>query len=204
MNSQAQNPPFWKDIQTFKNQDSIAKPLQYKTLFIGSSSFTYWENLNQDLPEYAPLNRAFGGSTLEDVIRYKDVVIDSYHPERIIIYCGENDIASSDTITAQMVFERFKLLHQHIRTKFPKVKIYYISIKPSPSRWRMKDRIIAANALIKKFCKHQKNTDFITVWNQMLLNSRPNGTIFKADSLHMNSEGYKIWIQEIRKNIPVK
>ncbi len=203
-NNQAQNPPFWNDIQEFKKQDSIAKPFQYKTLFIGSSSFTYWKNLSQDLPEYAPLNRAFGGSTLADVIRYQDVVIDRYNPERIVIYCGENDIASSDTITAQTVFDRFKLLHQHIRTKFPKVKIYYISIKPSPSRWRMKDRIIAANALIKKFCTHQKNTDFITVWNQMLLNSRPNGAIFKADSLHMNPKGYEIWIKEIRRKIPVK
>lgn len=200
----AQNPPFWKDIQIFKKQDSIAMQSQYKTLFIGSSSFTYWNTLNQDLSEFAPLNRAFGGSTLADVIRYKDVVIDRYNPERIVIYCGENDIASSDTITAQIVFDRFKLLHQHIRTKFPKVKIYYISIKPSPSRWRMKDRILAANAFIKKFCKHQKNTDFITVWNQMLLNSRPNGTIFKADSLHMNTKGYEIWIKEIRRKIPVK
>lgn len=200
----AQNPPFWNDIQEFKKQDSIAMPSQYKTLFIGSSSFTYWKTLHQDLPEFAPLNRAFGGSTLADLIRYKDVIIDRYHPQRIIIYCGENDIASSDTITAQIVFDRFKVLHQHIRSKFPKVKIFYISIKPSPSRWRMKDRILAANVLIKKFCKHQKNTTFITVWDEMLVNSRPNGAIFKADSLHMNSKGYEIWIKEIRRKIPVQ
>lgn len=200
----AQKLPYWNDIQAFKKQDSIAMPSHYKTLFIGSSSFTYWKTLDQDLPEYAPLNRAFGGSTLPDVIRYQNVVIDSYNPERIVIYCGENDIASSDTVTSKMVLERFKLLHQHIREKFPKIKLYYISLKPCPLRWKMKDRMIDANKQIKKFCKTQKCTNFISIWNQMLLHSKPNPAIFKADSLHMNEKGYKIWIKEIRKKIAVK
>ena len=74
--------PFWKEVQAFKKQDSIAMPLHYKTLFIGSSSFTKWKTLEQDLPEYAPLNRAFGGSTLLDVIRYRKDVFEKYNPEK--------------------------------------------------------------------------------------------------------------------------
>jgi len=107
VNVSAQNPPFWNDIQAFKKQDSIAMPTNYKTLFIGSSSLTNWLTLEQDLAEYAPLNRAFGGSTLLDVIRYRKDVIEKYNPARIVIYCGENDIASSDTISGKTVFERF-------------------------------------------------------------------------------------------------
>ncbi|HSN48953.1 MAG TPA: hypothetical protein VLR29_09345, partial [Flavobacterium sp.] len=42
---EAQNPPFWQDIQAFKMQDNIAMPANYKTLFIGSSSFTNWKTL---------------------------------------------------------------------------------------------------------------------------------------------------------------
>ena len=52
----------------------------------------------------------------------------------MVIYCGENDFAGSDTVTAQLVFARFKQLFSIIRDQYPKVKITYISMKPSPSR----------------------------------------------------------------------
>lgn len=198
---EAQNPPFWKDVQAFKKQDSIAMPIHYKTLFIGSSSFTLWKTLEQDLPEYAPLNRAFGGSTLLDVIRFRKDIIDKYKPERIVIYCGENDVASSDTVTAKVVFDRFKVLYQHIREKFPKIDVYFVSLKPSPSRWSMRERMMDANAQIEGFCKKQKHTYFISIWKQMLENSKPIPSIFKEDSLHMNAMGYEIWMKEIRKKI---
>ena len=48
VNVSAQNPPFWNDIQAFKKQDSIAMPVHYKTLFIGSSSFTKWITLEHE------------------------------------------------------------------------------------------------------------------------------------------------------------
>jgi lysophospholipase L1-like esterase len=176
-------------------------PADYKTLFIGSFSFTNWKTLEKDLPEYASLNRAFGGSTLLDVIRYREDVINKYNPERIVIYCGENDIASSEAVTGKIVLDRFKVLHQHIREKFPKTKIYYVSIKPCPLRWNMRDRMMEANTQIRRFCKKQKHTYFISIWNQMLENSKPNPSLFLEDNLHMNSKGYEIWIKEIRKII---
>lgn len=201
VNVSAQNPPFWNDIQAFRKQDSIAMPTHYKTLFIGSSSFTMWKTLEQDLPEYAPLNRAFGMSTLLDVIRYRAAIIEKYNPGKIVIYCGENDIASSDAVTGKIVLERFRLLYQHIRKKFPAIDIYYISLKPCPLRWEMRKRMLDANYRIANFCKKQKHTYFISIWNQMLKNSKPNPSLFIEDSLHMNKKGYEIWIKEIRKKI---
>jgi lysophospholipase L1-like esterase len=198
---EAQNPPFWNDIQAFKKQDSIAMPTNYKTLFIGSSSFTKWKTLEQDLPEYAPLNRAFGGSTLLDLIRYREDVINKYNPEIIVIYCGENDVASSDSVTGKVILERFKVLYQHIRGKFPKIDIYYVSLKPCPLRWGIRQRMIDGNTQIEEFCKKQKQMYFISIWDQMLENSEPISSIFMEDRLHMNAKGYEIWIKEIRKKI---
>lgn len=203
INVSAQNPPFRNDIQAFKKKDSIAMPVNYKTLFIGSSSFTKWVTLEQDLAEYAPLNRAFGGSTLLDVIRYRKDVIEKYNPERIVIYCGENDIASSDTISGKTVLDRFQVLHQHIREKFPTTAIYFISLKPCPLRWSMSQRMLDANYRIADFCKNQKHTYFISIWNQMLTNSKPNPSLFIEDSLHMNSKGYDIWMKKIRKKVKI-
>ena len=147
-----------------KSRTTSRCPQIIKTLFIGSSSFTNWKILEKDLPEYEPLNRAFGGSTLLHVIRYREEVINKYNPESIVIYCGENDIAASETVTGKMVFERFKVLYHHIREKFPKIKIYYVSIKPCPLRWNMRDRMMEANTQIRRFCKKQKTYLFLSVF----------------------------------------
>lgn len=200
-NISAQNLPYWNDVQAFKKQDSIEMPTHYNTLFIGSSSFTKWKTLREDLPEYTPLNRGFGGSTLVDLIRYQKDVIDKYSPEKIVIYCGENDVATSESITGKIVLDRFKSLYQHIREKFPQIPVYYISLKPSPLRWDMRERMMDANKQIEAYCKNQKNTYFISIWKQMLVNKKPNPSIFIEDSLHMNHKGYEIWMKEIRKKV---
>ena len=68
-------PAFWNDIQNFKRQDSTSLPPKNAILFIGSSSFTKWTDVQNYFPDYAIINRGFGGSTLLDQIRYeKDII----------------------------------------------------------------------------------------------------------------------------------
>src|ERR1700744_1074224 len=128
---------FKADIQHFKTQDSLNPPAQHSILFEGSSSFTKWRDVQDYFPDYPIINRGFGGSTLPDVIHYESDIIFPYDPKQIVIYCGENDIAASDTVTGEMVYERFKTLFTDIRNQFPKCPIIYISMKPSPLRWKM-------------------------------------------------------------------
>ena len=186
--------PFINDIRAFKKQDSISFPPKDAILFVGSSSFTKWKDVQNYFPGYTIINRGFGGSVLSDVIRYESDIIFPYQPKQIVIYCGENDVASSDTITGKIVLERFKQLFNDIRVQFPKTTITFISLKPSPLRWQIKERIIETNALIKKYLKKKKNTSFINIWNSMLTAAgTPMPDIFIEDRLHMNAKGYAIW-----------
>jgi lysophospholipase L1-like esterase len=192
----AQNgkPPFWGDIQNFRKQDSVQAPPSHPILFVGSSSFTRWTDVQNYFPGYTILNRGFGGSTLADVLRFEEDVIFKYDPKQIVIYCGENDIASSDTITATTVFNRFQKLFSEIRAVYPTVPVVYVSLKPSPSRWHLKEKAIAVNTLIENYLKGQKNAQFVSVWNEMLgKNGRPKQELFGEDNLHMNAQGYAIW-----------
>jgi lysophospholipase L1-like esterase len=187
-------PPFRKEIDAFKKKDSAQMPAPNSILFVGSSSFTKWTDVQDYFPGYPILNRGFGGSSLPDLIRYADEVIYPYKPKQIVIYCGENDIAASDTVTAQLVLQRFKQLFGMIRANLGKIPVAFISIKPSPSRWKFEPVIVEANKLIKTFLKKQSKTKFINVHKAML---NPDGSvmedIFIADQLHMNAKGYKIW-----------
>ena len=190
-------PLFWNDIQNFKKQDSVSFPPRNAILLIGSSSFTKWTDVQDYFPGYTIVNRGFGGSTLLDEIFYVNDIVFPYQPKQIIIYCGENDLASSDTVSAAMVLDRFKQLFQMIRDKTD-APISYISMKPSPSRRHLFTKMREGNQLIKDFLATQKNTAFIDVHQKMLnTTGEPFPEIFVDDSLHMNAKGYAIWKKEM-------
>jgi lysophospholipase L1-like esterase len=195
----AQTPPFYDDIQAFKKNDSISFPPRHVILFVGSSSFTNWTDVQDYFPKYKIINRGFGGSTLQDVIRYTADVIDPYHPKQILIYCGENDLASSDTVTAAMVLMRFKKLFTIIRQHHPSTPVAFVSLKPSPSRKHLWTKMIRSNQLIKNYLSTKKRTAFIDVYHKMF---NKDGTvmqdIFIEDNLHMNAKGYAIWQKAIQ------
>jgi lysophospholipase L1-like esterase len=58
----------------------------------------------------------------------------------------------------------------------------------------MRERMMEGNKLIRDFLAKQKGTKYINIWNAMLgTDGKPIGTLFVADSLHMNKRGYAIW-----------
>lgn len=194
LNTDVSAQPFANEIAVFKKQDSISMPPTNAILFVGSSSFRIWKDVQTAFPNHVIINRGFGGSALPDVIRYEQDIIFPYAPKQIVIYCGENDIAAADSVTAQMVLERFKTLFTDIRMKLPDVPVLFVSIKPSPSRWQMRDRMIKGNDIIRKYLKKQKHTKYISVWKAMLApDGEPIKDIFLGDNLHMNAKGYAIW-----------
>lgn len=195
----AQAQPFAKEVAAFQQQDSLAFPAKQQILLIGSSSFTLWKDVQQYFPEYPILNRAFGGSTLADVWRYRQQIIAPYQPRQIIVYCGENDFAASDTVTVSTVVNRFTQLFAYIRSVYPKVPVAYVSMKPSPSRRHLLAKYQAANTAIQQWLATQKRTAFIDVYQPMIQsNGEPLPHIFLKDSLHMNAQGYAIWQQYMK------
>jgi lysophospholipase L1-like esterase len=173
-------------------------PPLHAILFVGSSSFTKWTDVQNYFPQYPIINRGFGGSTLLDVMMYADVVILPYQPKQIVIYCGENDLAYSDTVSAKTVANRFIGLFDIIRHVWEDVPVDFISIKPSPSRAKLMPKMVETNKLVESFLKTKKNTAFIDVYHKMLdTNGKPIAEIFGPDSLHMNANGYSIWQKAI-------
>ncbi|HRI21968.1 MAG TPA: SGNH/GDSL hydrolase family protein [Panacibacter sp.] len=197
--AQDQHPAFWDEIQAFKKQDKIKPPPKNAILFVGSSSFRMWTDVQEAFPGYTIINRGFGGSSLPDVIRYMDDIIIPYKPKQIVIYCGDNDLAANDTVTAQTVADRFKTLITGIRKKLGNVPVAYVSIKPSPSRAMLIPKAMMANQLIENYLKHKNKTAFIDVYHAMVTpDNKPMPDIFKEDNLHMNAKGYAIWQKVIQ------
>ncbi len=194
----AQHPAFWKEIENFKHQDSVSTPPKNAILFVGSSSFRMWSGLQKDFPNHIIINRGFGGSSFPDVIRYADDVIFPYQPRQIVIYCGDNDLASSDSITTKIVFDRFVKLFEMIRKKNEKTNVAFVSIKPSPSRQKLIPKVIEANKMIEAYLKTKNNASFINVYDLMIdAQGQPLKELFREDMLHMKPNGYAIWKKAI-------
>ena len=143
--------PFADEIQHFKKKDSLHYPETGPILFVGSSSFRIWTSLQEDFPGYPIINRGFGGSTYPDLVRYINEIIFPYHPKQVVIYCGDNDLASSPSITADSVVNRFIQYFNLIRAKLPDADILFVSIKPSPSRAALMPSVEKANTMIRDF-----------------------------------------------------
>lgn len=182
------------EIAAFKKKDSVAPAPKNAVLFAGSSTFRKWTTMENDFPGHTIINRGFGGAVFPDIIHFANDIILPYQPKQILIYCGDNDLASSDTVTPEVVLRRFKTLFSIIRTGLPDAQIAFVSIKPSPSRARLMPNIVRSNKLIRKFLKRKKNTKFINTYDAMLgSDGQPMPDIFIEDRLHMNAKGYAIW-----------
>ncbi len=188
---------YQKEIDEFKKQDSENAPPRKAVLFVGSSSFRMWKDVQSAFPDTKIINRGFGGSTLADVITHIDNVIFAYEPKQIVIYCGENDIASGET--PQTVLDRFDKLFTAIREKMPRVPVAFVSMKPSPSREKYREDIIRGNSLIREYLAGKKNTVYVDVYSRMLDDTgKPKSDIFLDDDLHMNAKGYAIWTDALK------
>lgn len=193
-----QAPPFLKEIEAFRKADALNLPPKNAIVFVGSSSFRGWTNIQSYFPGYTIINRGFGGSTLPDAIRYAQDIIIPYQPKQVVIYCGENDF-TADGVTAEIVYDRFTTLFEIIRKDLPKAHVLFVSFKPSPSRLKFMPEMVKANAMIKGYLKNYRRTDYVDVYSKMLLaDGTPMPDIFKADKLHMTEAGYAIWQKEIK------
>lgn len=192
-------PAFWNDIEHFKEINKENPPPKNAILLLGSSSFTMWKDVADYFPGKQIINRGFGGSSLNDLNFYSDELLKPYAPKQIIIYCGENDFASDESLTARQVFNRYKHFYAEIRKLHPTIQVDYISIKLSPSREKLWPKFIAANLLIKKFMDKKKNAAYIDITKAMHdENGRIRKDLFLEDMLHMKPNGYEIWAKEMK------
>jgi hypothetical protein len=194
--------PFANEIREFEHQDSLAFPKPGGILFIGSSSIRLWTDLKQRFPNAPITRRGVGGCELSQLVKYyTPYILFPYHPRKIFIYAGENDIAAGET--ADSVFANFKLLWSMIHTQLPEARIYYLSIKPSPSRIKRLPVMLKANELVKNYLAGRPKSRYIDVASVVYKQgtSMPDSSLFKADYLHLNSKGYDRWQAVLKKYV---
>lgn len=191
-----------KDIAAFEQLDRTENYSNDAILFTGSSSIRMWETLKKDMAPYPVIQRGFGGSKLSDFVVYADRIV-SPHPCRAIVIFIANDITGSDKDkTPEEVASLFKTALKIIRKSHPSTPVFWISVTPTPSRWKAWPQIKDASSRIKAICEKQNNTYYITTDFAFLgEDGQPIKKYFRQDMLHLNSEGYQVWNSVIKKEL---
>lgn len=185
-----------KDIQRFSDADKQQFPQEKSILFVGSSSFTLWDTLQESFPNHRIINRGFGGSMLADVLYFAEQIVFPYKPAQIVLYEGDNDIVGG--MSAEAFMEDVKAFVRLVEIRLPGVPVLLLSPKNSPSRDNFSSEYNKAAALLFDFARTKTHVQFVDV-STLLRDARGNfiKEYFKSDMLHLNEKGYAVWTHQL-------
>ncbi len=170
-------------------------------LFVGSSSMRMWRNIKDDLAPLKIIHRGFGGSTMKDVVKFKNFFA-RYKAANIVVYEGDNDLNTSNLEKVDEFLANCHAFVDYIHQSQPDTMIYFLSPKPSISRWKHRATYEKARVALQELAGNKPNVRYIDIATPML---GPDGTpkkdIFLGDKLHLNLKGYEIWTEVMRKEL---
>lgn len=187
---------FEEEVQTFEEFDSKNSFPEDAILFVGSSSIRLWETADA-FPDFPVINRGFGGSHFSDLLYYYDTLVLPYDPSVIVLYEGDNDVASDKT--NDQIFEDYLELTDQWMEDFPNAKLVFVPIKPSSSRWEYWPQMKKLNERIKDHINQNGQFYYVDMASPILgSDGKPNDSLFLDDLLHLNEDGYAKWNATIR------
>ncbi|WP_321473898.1 GDSL-type esterase/lipase family protein [uncultured Paludibaculum sp.] len=185
------------EVQVLEQAGALRSSSGHPVVFYGSSSLRLWDSLAADLGHPDTLNMAFGGSTLAACVHFFDRLITPLSPLSLVVYAGDNDLG--DGRKPEEVLESFLHLAGKVRRLSDGMPFGFISIKPSPSRVDILDRIRLTNSWIRSEIDRTSGAYMIDVFEPMLdSKGRPRPELFQADGLHMSRAGYLLWLEVLK------
>ena len=181
------------DINRYQKENKRLKDLSCDVLFLGSSSINLWDTIYEDFAPLKLIRRSYGGATLRDMIYNYNTIAKGYTPKSILLYV-ENDLGNhKEGVNAVKCFDLFRIFIDKLKKDYPNTPLIVVSLKPSQHKAdQLKDQLLV-NALLEENATAQGYTyvDITKVMYDEAGNLRTD--IFKADNLHMNAAGYKLW-----------
>src|SRR5206468_262269 len=103
---------------------------------------------------------------LADSVHFAPRIVLKYKPRVVVLYAGDNDIAAGKTPVR--VASDFRAFVRTVRKELSETKIVFLSIKPSPCRWHLVEKMRKANALIEGQCTQEKGVVYVDTGRGML------------------------------------
>ena len=190
---------FEREIAVLNRRIHQKKNKKDLLVFYGSSTIRLWKNIDRDFPIWNTLNLGFGGAFIHSLSDYFETLFHDLEPTAIVLYLGGNDLTLG--YSAKKITEEILIFFKKINTKFPKTKIYNLSIKPSLEREHELTKIMEINTCLKKKSTHLPYLFQIDFYHQMIHDNRIRKELFLQDGLHLNLYGYKVLKHAIEEQL---
>eukprot|EP00588_Corethron_pennatum_P011172 CAMPEP_0194277410 /NCGR_PEP_ID=MMETSP0169-20130528/9748_1 /TAXON_ID=218684 /ORGANISM="Corethron pennatum, Strain L29A3" /LENGTH=338 /DNA_ID=CAMNT_0039021381 /DNA_START=47 /DNA_END=1064 /DNA_ORIENTATION=+ len=166
------------------------------TLFVGDSDIDYWLDVESQMTaeRLRPvLNVGYAGYTCKNVLSEADEIIAAFQPERVVLVCGENDLAGGTSVSK--TFE----LYSDVVAKYVAsgARVFSFSTKPEPDSTNLLEDYEALDALIRPLAAQLAGSlTFIDSYAGFHALGNPSSgeeNLYADDDLHLSSKGYAIW-----------
>jgi len=166
-------------------------------LFVGHSMFRFWKTFAEDMAGIPALNRAIGGAQITDLVHHYDILFKPYHPSKIVLYIGSNDINTGKT--PEKAFAEFRFLFNKLRTDYPEVPIFFCT---AFEHKYAQNGIKIYDEMVMDFIAKQPKATVID-FRKVLEDKDGHLTegIFHPDHVHLTSRGYSIILPVIKEAI---
>ncbi|MDP5158193.1 MAG: GDSL-type esterase/lipase family protein [Flaviramulus sp.] len=138
-------------------------------------------------------NRGIGGDTTEGVLARLGELI-YFKPRQIFILIGINDLFRDD-MTSEKVFNNILKIVNQIHDGSPKTKIYVQTILPTTTV-KLKEKIQLTNTLLIN-SESTESYKLIPLHEHFATENDLMDMNFSADGVHLNENGYSIWVNKI-------
>jgi lysophospholipase L1-like esterase len=181
-----------EEVRGLERAHAAHPPPAGAVLFYGSSSFRLWSSLADDMRAWPVVNRAFGGSTLAACVHFFERLVTPVAPRSLLVYAGDNDLG--DGQAPEQVVASFAALLAKVDAQLGPIPLGFVSIKPSPARWNLREQIVTVNDQARGLLRDRPLGYYIDVFGPMLgSDGRPRLELFAEDMLHLSPAGYRLW-----------
>ena len=164
--------------------------------FVGSSSMHKWVTLQAEMQPWETHNRGVDGAKVEYLADRFESDPPTHAPAAIVLYAGENDLAWGGSPAS--VLTSLRRIIAAKRARYGPLPIFYVSIKPSPTRWRFRPQQAEVNRVMADYAKGSRDLRFVDIVPAMIVNGHP-GPFYQADGIHLSHDGYRRWGSAVNK-----
>lgn len=186
----------------YYNQTNLYEVLQDSQggiVFFGDS-ITAGNQWGEFFPGKTIKNRGIGSEPAYRMVERLNSVV-NIHPEKFFIMAGINDLSEGRTVDE--VVESFSSILNTMSQQSPDTKVFIQSVLPvnklkfNPTI-ATNEQIASLNSKLAELSK-EYNATFINLYPLFLDGNQQLNEKYTFDGLHVNGEGYAIWINQIKE-----
>ena len=185
-------------IRRFRRIDAASDWPGGAVLLYGSSTFAWWDGAAAELAPWPVVNRGFGGARTVDLLRYAGDVLAGGTPRAVVLFVANDVTGSLWDVSPRRAAEQFEALLHRIRGRYGEVPVVWLEVNPTPRRWGVWPHIRDLNAAFREVCGRFGGVHADAAWGGLMIGGEPDPRYFRADRLHLNADGYRVFAAGLR------